>query len=202
MRFSIIFISLFFILTIRIQAQEITINTEYENEPLNEILEDLEGRLNVKFYYLPEWVNEIEISQEFQDTGLNEFLTKILEPLGITFQIYQSSYIVLIKDKGPSLEQREGDIASVAEQKIDPNAIIIGDPKGPAGNQNGTLSGYVREERTGEAIIGATLFVEELGIGTSSNQSGFYSITIPVGNYNIKVNYLVRARLNLRELKS
>lgn len=56
--------------------------------------------------------------------------------------------------------------------------------------QNVTLSGYLKDASNGEALIGATVYVEELKQGTTSNPYGFYSITIPQGNYTLQVSYI------------
>ena len=39
-------------------------------------------------------------------------------------------------------------------------------------------------------MIGANIFIKELGIGTSSNIYGFYSITLPNGEYIVEVSYI------------
>ena len=42
----------------------------------------------------------------------------------------------------------------------------------------------------GEELIGATVYIEEMGIGTVSNVYGFYSITIPDGDYHVRFSYI------------
>ncbi len=44
--------------------------------------------------------------------------------------------------------------------------------------QNITLSGYVRDAKTDEALIGATLFEATQKIGTTTNAYGYYSLTV------------------------
>lgn len=56
--------------------------------------------------------------------------------------------------------------------------------------QNITLSGYLRDASNGEALIGATVYVEELKQGTASNSYGFYSLTIPEGTYTLQVSFI------------
>ncbi len=51
-----------------------------------------------------------------------------------------------------------------------------------------TLSGFVRDSLSGESLIGATVQVQEDG-SVSSNQYGFYSLTLPKGNYTILVSF-------------
>ncbi len=53
-----------------------------------------------------------------------------------------------------------------------------------------TLSGYVRDCKTGEELLGATVYVSETGQGTITNNYGFYSITLPQGNYTIRYSYI------------
>ncbi len=53
-----------------------------------------------------------------------------------------------------------------------------------------TISGSVNDAGSGETIIGATVeVVEKKGVGTVSNEYGFYSLTLPEGTYTIKVSY-------------
>lgn len=48
-----------------------------------------------------------------------------------------------------------------------------------------TLSGTVVEEATGETLIGVNVLVPELNTGTITNEYGFYSITLPEGEYEL-----------------
>ena len=56
--------------------------------------------------------------------------------------------------------------------------------------KNYTLSGYVLDSQSNELIIGSTVIVEGLNIGTITNSYGFFSITIEEGNYNIRIQNL------------
>lgn len=54
-----------------------------------------------------------------------------------------------------------------------------------------TLSGYVRDAETGEELIGATVSIKELSAtGAVTNTYGFYSITLPQGNYTVLAQYI------------
>ncbi len=53
-----------------------------------------------------------------------------------------------------------------------------------------TLSGYLKDESNGEALIGATIYVSELQTGVVSNPYGFYSISMPRGTYTITYSYI------------
>ncbi|WOK07323.1 TonB-dependent receptor [Imperialibacter roseus] len=53
-----------------------------------------------------------------------------------------------------------------------------------------TISGYLKDESNGEALIGANVFVREISGGTTANVYGFYSITLAEGTYNLDVSYV------------
>jgi hypothetical protein len=53
-----------------------------------------------------------------------------------------------------------------------------------------TISGYVKEAATGEAVIGATVYLKEINKGTNTNQYGFYSLTVEKGSYTLGISYL------------
>ncbi|MCK5691465.1 MAG: carboxypeptidase-like regulatory domain-containing protein, partial [Bacteroidales bacterium] len=40
-----------------------------------------------------------------------------------------------------------------------------------------TISGYVRDAATGEALLAANVIVEELGTGTATNEFGYYALS-------------------------
>ncbi len=54
-----------------------------------------------------------------------------------------------------------------------------------------TISGYVKDSSNGEALIGANVYVVgDVAQGATTNLYGFYSLTLPSGNYKIGFSYL------------
>lgn len=69
-----------------------------------------------------------------------------------------------------------------------------------------TLNGHVKDALTGEDLIGATVFVEGLlNTGTTSNTYGYYSISLPEGDYKIRFQFIAYQAqvisISLRESK-
>lgn len=57
--------------------------------------------------------------------------------------------------------------------------------------QKYTISGTIKDSASGEQLIGVTIEVKELpGTGESTNQYGFYSLTLPEGTYTLMYDYL------------
>lgn len=54
-----------------------------------------------------------------------------------------------------------------------------------------TISGTIKDAKTGEDLIGATITLKELpGKGSSTNAYGFYSFIVPAGKYKVIVQYI------------
>ena len=53
-----------------------------------------------------------------------------------------------------------------------------------------TISGTVYDKKGNETLIGATIYFPDLSVWTTTNEYGFYSITISKGTHNISVSYL------------
>ncbi|MCE2611618.1 TonB-dependent receptor [Flavobacteriaceae bacterium D16] len=56
--------------------------------------------------------------------------------------------------------------------------------------QKFTISGTISEAASNETLIGVSLVVPELRTGVTTNEYGFYSLTLPKGNYEIQISYL------------
>jgi len=53
-----------------------------------------------------------------------------------------------------------------------------------------TLSGTITDTKSNETLIGVNIYIPELKTGTTTNEYGFYSITIPKGTYTVQISYL------------
>ncbi len=53
-----------------------------------------------------------------------------------------------------------------------------------------TISGTVYDKNNNETLIGVSLYFPELNAGVTTNEYGFYSVTLPKGTYKVQVNYL------------
>ena len=59
----------------------------------------------------------------------------------------------------------------------------------PAAAQKAVLSGYGKEASSGEPLIGAVVFTEDLSAGVATNNYGFYSLQIDRKQQTIKCSY-------------
>lgn len=57
-------------------------------------------------------------------------------------------------------------------------------------NTTYTISGYITETGSGENLLGVSIYVPELKVGTISNDYGFFSLTLPEGKHQVYISYL------------
>ena len=53
--------------------------------------------------------------------------------------------------------------------------------------QNYTISGRMTDSKTGEDLTGATVLVPGTTFGVATNSYGFYSLTLPKGDYKVEL---------------
>ena len=69
--------------------------------------------------------------------------------------------------------------------------------------QKFTISGYIKDAVTGEELLYANVFEPQSNLGATSNLYGFYSMTLPAGEYELQFSYIgykpATQKINLQE---
>lgn len=138
------------------------------------------------------------LTLRFENNSLPEAFQKTSLATGLSFS-YDPS--ILPVDKSVTALFEKASLAEVMEYLlkdtglgylvVDRRIIIrLQSELGPVEPAFFTLSGFVRDSLSGEALIGANLWEAGNGRGSSTNEYGFYSLTLPAGEHLIKVSYL------------
>lgn len=167
---------------------ERVVDGTYSNSSLQDVFSDLQKEHGVDFFYKYEWIKDLNVTEDFKNTPLADFLEEILTPHKISFLAYGNN-VVLIKG--------ESNINSIAfrQSKLEDQTDIlqyfkIGSILENPEQNKVTISGFVREGGNDEALIGARVYVEELKTGVTTNINGFYSLELPVGRYNFTAGFI------------
>ncbi|MEP6930933.1 MAG: TonB-dependent receptor, partial [Flavobacterium sp.] len=66
-----------------------------------------------------------------------------------------------------------------------------------------TLSGTISDYKNNETLIGVNIYIPSLKIGTTTNEYGFYSLTVPAGEQQIEISYIgyqsIQKTINLNQ---
>ncbi len=176
------------------ELPDIHISGNFQNKLLTELLKDIEEEHSITFFYRQEWLLGITVTKKFQDTPLKNVLKDILHENQLSHIVF-NPYSVFILNEAPDPIEPSAEPIAVApvetttEQPAN-EIFVVGKSQNLARSGLATLSGYIRETETGLGIIGSTVYVEELQKGTISNKAGYFSLTIPNGEYHIAFSYI------------
>ena len=53
-----------------------------------------------------------------------------------------------------------------------------------------TISGTIYDNSNNETLIGVSIYFPEINVGTTTNEYGFYSVTLPKGTYKIQLSFI------------
>ena len=136
-----------------------------------------------------------EVTVKFQNENIEKCLTQIEKASGISFS-YNSRQIHSYNKKitasfekesvqnvldnvlaGTKLQYKEiGQQITVYELATTAEEVII--------------SGYIRDKKSGEELIGARIYFPQFGIGCISNTYGYYALEVPKGKTDFRVSSL------------
>lgn len=144
--------------------KHISINAQ--NKTLVEVLDQISITGGINFSYSPsEILSYRRISLSVQEIPVIEILDSICDELNLVYKIVEEQ--VVITPAGKNEQDKTGYSKEVF-----------------------SVSGYVYDRETGEVLIGANIFIEEPAVGIVTNPFGFYSITLPAGQYTLKFSYV------------
>ncbi|MCM1110060.1 MAG: TonB-dependent receptor [Clostridium sp.] len=101
----------------------------------------------------------------------------------------------LLRDMTVTIDIRDASLEKTLRQMFDGTAVdfrIKGDNVMlfRRASHRHILSGFVREQETGEALAGVVITDPASGTRTTSNPMGFYSLSVPAGEVSVTAKYL------------
>ena len=62
--------------------------------------------------------------------------------------------------------------------------------------QNGKISGVIKDAENSETLVGVSVYVERLQLGTTTNEKGRYDLELPLGEHTLRVSYVGYTTVN------
>lgn len=153
------------------------VNSDYIS--FDALLDSIENKNSLKIFYNRNWFEGREVHLRMVDMPLVEILDEIERTLNITY-IEVDNYIVLV----PNEKGKETNISTSG------SLITVGNPLELGKYSRATINGFVFDGATGTPLIGAIIYDETFETGTTTNEQGKYSITLPVGDNKLRLSYL------------
>ncbi len=213
----IILILLFTLSTHLIVAQKnpSVLSIDAQGKSIKEVLFDIEERTRYRFYFAEEWIVDKTMNTSFSDASIEQILKVIFDGTSINYYIDSSDRIILTQNSTIYTNLPQGffrdTITKTPQETISTPIFIkkannetnerietirIGRENLKIRKQQFTLSGFVKNSKTGAPIPNLTIIVQKLSRGTVTDSKGYYELTLPVG-----INLVEASLLGFQNLK-
>jgi len=204
---KIVSIIVLLIITSSLRGQENNLSFQFDRILFSDLVDTIEKKVPVKIYYSPRWTDSLTLSVNAGNTNIEGVLDNALRREGLLFMITEDNKIILSKGysiktgfgreykeylKRNYAEASRSEFLRPATEADDSNIsdeyrlFTIGRRSATSKPEQVTLSGVVTDASDGEAIPGAVIYVEKLKAGAMTNNVGFYSISLPPGQYHFE----------------
>lgn len=163
--FSLIFLLLFSLNAFSQSSLDEKVSISSQNISIANALKEISTQTGLKFSYNPKKLDaDSTIHISIENTPVSQALDEIFSGQSIKYKIVEGQ-IILKKAK----KEEE-------DEFVVPNDIIF--------------SGYLKDFRDGEVLLGATVYIHELSTGAATNEFGFFSMKLPPGTYTVTYSYI------------
>jgi len=185
LKYLLLAVALFFGFTVSHaqKVSEVRVTKTYSSAPISDVLSEIEDSTPVRFFFDPNWVQNIRVSGEFTNAPLKTALEQWTDNSGLNYHFYDD-YNVIFYLKNNLLS-----VFSLAGMQ-DRDVLVVGDSTQAISGSPVRVTGTISNGQTGEALLGATIFVEELNAGTVTNAAGKFHLQVLPGEYHIRVSHV------------
>jgi CarboxypepD_reg-like domain/TonB-dependent Receptor Plug Domain len=205
-----------FLFSSRLCAQQDTavlINAEFNGAGIERFVSEMEKQSGFHFYYDSAKLDSITITASIKNLTLRKALDLAFINTDAFYTIDDAKHIFLTKGAALNLSLPQGfftrgrtgknnqqaetaftgivndsDDVQLSEKAILENKLYeVGDKSTVNPPRVVTMAGYIRDAKTGEPIVGASIYIDNPRIGGSSDQYGYYSLALPRGRHILNI---------------
>jgi hypothetical protein len=201
-KIRIIFVAIALLSVTLIKAQgDIKITWNYDGLTFKQFVAVAEEKTGIRFFFRDDWVQEIKPGDYPGITLLTELFGKMFK--GKFLYFYRDANGDFIITKNFEIEHtdsagtrkntyilEEYSLEQEKQKTTESLHVDIGNPaeKDLTGKVN--ITGYIIESGSRESLSGASLYVQDLAVGTLSNQYGFFNLDLPRGAHLLQISFI------------
>jgi hypothetical protein len=190
------------------------ISVDFKQATIDQVAADLQTKTGYHFYYDVIQFDSLRVTLQLTDKPLETVLNQAFANTNYHFAITGDHDVFLTRERqlqpqlaagyyntgkagisttgAVAITDYTADIAEkkVAEATTENKLYEVGIKTNNIKGGTVTLAGYIRDIKTGEAIIGASILISGSKNGIATNQFGYYSLTLPRGRNLITIKAL------------
>lgn len=184
--------------------QEKLLSIEVSNHPFLKFVESLEQKSNYRFFFNPTVVDNLNVTISATNKTINEILDEVFRSSNFRYAVDENQYIYItlqepiltdlpsdfftgIGSASDSLKRRIDNSRFEEAEKVKVQKLTTIGVRGATNKPSASIAGYIRNSKSGEPVIGASVLIESPLIGVATDANGFYSITLPKGTHQLKI---------------
>jgi hypothetical protein len=187
------------------------LDVDYKQASISQVVSDLGSKTGYRFYYEPAQFDSLRVTLSISQKSLDFILDKAFEHTRYHYAITDQQEVILTRDlkittdlapgifganpapvtvEAPvtdySVEEKTKVAVATTENKLYEIGIRTNNIKSGTAN----LAGYVRNAKSGEGIIGASIYNPDTKNGIATDQFGYFSLTLPRGRQTLVIKGL------------
>jgi len=186
------------------------INAHFENISFPAFVEAIEPGSGYHFYYDKEELDSFRITIQAAGLTLEQLLDSLFQKTLFHFAADSTGRVFITKrfvihprlpagffnasgagdnrTVNPLLPDEEAPEKETLKASAENKIYEIGARGGKSSGAYATVAGYIRDGKSGEAIIGASVYADTPAIGVITDQYGYYSLSLPRGRRMLRVS--------------
>ena len=210
----LLILSLLFIPGTKIYAQKKTpeprVSGSFKQISLQQLLGEMEKQTGYSFYFDSTQLDTVKLDIDLKELTLDSALALVLKNSSLYYAIDSKNQVFVSKGLrveprlpddyfgtvNKSITQLDTDTLPVDFEKAGNQNIqstlenklwVIGQKTGSSPGGLVTVAGYVRDAKSGEPVIGASVYIENPRIGVATDQFGYFTIALPKGRHILNI---------------
>ncbi|MEQ8552572.1 MAG: TonB-dependent receptor [Cyclobacteriaceae bacterium] len=203
-----LFISLL-LQSVVLRAQDLpNVSISGEGLSLEAAIESLEKQTGYIFHYQQDWIDTLKVTSSINNLSLDRALTMLFEHTSLYFlihddRVYLTNEIQILTR--PKLSELLNSTVKIQEniekglvfkqeyllpiqelEQLNEKVFEIGKRSELRAGGSATIAGYIKNAQTGEPLISALVYSEKPLMSTLTDETGFYSLTLPLGRHLLR----------------
>jgi hypothetical protein len=193
------------------QDHDILVSGNFQDIPFSEFVSSVEHQTGATFYFFDHWVAGVKITASGTNLSLNKILSGALLPVGVhhfvdefgnVYLTYETKLIPLLPDPDgmgirsavDSVESNSEKMTGAEQRYIEGHKsgllenIVVGSVQPGVAKHEVFIYGKIVDKETGEPLIGATIYVENLKKGAATDVDGRFTILLSPGKHRVAFN--------------
>ena len=199
------------------QNKTVSISVNFQQATIGQFVTELEAKTGYHFYYNPIQFDSLKVSVEANNKSIEMVLDMAFKNTEFHYAITGQHQVFLTRGRAIETKLPDGffggksgavqpanqpasiatnttvaDFTDEKERKI-PEATTenklyeIGTKTNTIQPGKATLSGYIRDGKSGESVVGASIYVTNTKTGVATDQFGYFTIVLPKGRQILSV---------------